>query len=251
MPEDNEWTPEAQAQFQSLDLRRMSPKVMPLFAQNSNGWLHGSCVLVRYNDRHFAATAAHCLVGEIAINCPGAIIGERDNRLYGHLPYKVLQTMRHSTLDLGVMELDRPIGEELLPENLDLHELTKVDQSIHLIGFPCSRIMHYDLIQQKFYERNALGLRIDQINNQTIKCDYPTSGIMTEGSDWVETDLPITPHGFSGGGGFQFIRQEQSRGGIVKVEDRLLGIQSYWDSIQRIAVLIQSKHLVDLIKSIL
>lgn len=170
----------------------------------------GTAELVRIGTRLFAATAKHC-VGE----APYLVLGDRFE--LPAPPTPLLKCIKHSSLDIAVLELETdstPHGCSI--ENLDTTapvlpaDPRSPKPPFHfVVGYPWDeRTESGNLLEMKAVAFSTHPIKVEDDRYQFT---YPVSFVRYAGQSLVLGDKPATPHGFSGGGVWQFVPTEKGK----------------------------------------
>jgi hypothetical protein len=187
----------------------------------------GSAELVRIGGRLFAATANHC-IGK----APYLVFGDRF--ALPAPPTPLLNCIKHPSLDIGVLELlpdSTPHGCSV--ENLDTAapvlptDPRSPKPPFHfVVGYPWDeRKLAGDLLGMKAV---AFGTHPIKVEDHRYQFTYPLRFAHYEGEKLVIGDKPVTPHGFSGGGVWQFVPPAEGKLYTPADQIRLCGIQYAW-----------------------
>jgi hypothetical protein len=203
----------------------------------------GSGVLVRVNGRHFVASAAHCIRER-----PHALVFNAQVNLSQHVEtreVRILQAGWHDRLDIGYLEIEDPRTPELEWNQLSSGRI--VGGFVHVIGFP-SALLQLDLNRREAsLAQGTFSTSLIEETDEHLKFNYPRKGSRYDpaSEDWLPSEFPSTPKGFSGGGCFGVTME--AIGGIEVVRYFLIGIQSCWLSSGRYIKAIPIKQWRDLL----
>jgi hypothetical protein len=212
----------------------------------------GSGVLVNVNQRHFIATAAHCIVRTPkVIHLEFFTRKERNKvRIETERPIRILTSGFHSTLDIGYLEILEPPSVEITEAQLESPVI--IGGTVHVIGFPDCMVERLESKKLIKLHKVPFATQIREIADDFLKLDYPVIGKRAQKGEWVDEPFPKTPHGFSGAGCFgvnQTINQRLR--GLEIIEYKLLGIQCSWNEDERYVKVVPIHHWLDLVKPIL
>jgi|GEM_PF-6185354 len=228
--------------------------VVPIVHQGENGREYlGSGVLVNTNDRHFIASARHCIERD-----PRPIIGDdffvERNRIVPKQTVREVRRDWHQTLDIGFIEI--------LPLNLSSLNLAEVHRSqfssrkivegmVHVIGHP-KCLSDFNVAQRHMIiTKAAFGTNLLDETDECLTFAYPVLGVRfnPEIRSWETGPFPVTPHGFSGGACFGVEHTVQgTKSPIEKIEYNLLGIQCEWDANERSVSVVPIKQWCDFLR---
>ena len=223
--------------------------------ENSNGdGQVGSGVLVNINQRHFIATAAHCIKHEPVV-VHNEFFTEKHKgtgkiRIGTDKPIRILNRGWHPKLDIGFLEISASPSLEITEDQLGSKVI--LGGCVHVIGYPVCMIEEFPAQKRLNLNKVPIGTNILEIADTFLKLDYPREGKHAEGGEWVSGPFPTTPHGFSGGGCFGVNRTiRTSLQGLEIIEYKLLGIQYEWHEGERWIKAVPIKHWLDLVKQVL
>jgi hypothetical protein len=217
-------------EFSRLHLPSLINYVVLVLQEPSEGAVSvGSGVLVKIGERHFLATAAHCLEGRIRVARSLTPL-RADQGVEGTRGLRVIRMGRHANrdLDVGFVEIADPLCPEL---SLDQFTSAGTEQSLaRFIGYPSAMVERVSVDGKPrsiALTAASFGTSFIERTEDRLFFNYPEAvqryDLATKTQ--IESQLPPTPHGFSGGACFSVREAESS---VASLEYRLLGIQSAW-----------------------
>ncbi len=97
----------------------------------------GSGVKIAWGNRHFIATAAHCLKRTPRVIRDDKFCLTTENKVLTSPKTRILKSWMHDTLDVGCLEIDEALGAEMTEEQLHCNPV--VDGFFHIIGIQTCR----------------------------------------------------------------------------------------------------------------
>jgi hypothetical protein len=213
----------------------------------------GSGVFVKLNDRHFVATAKHCIEHDPRVVFGRFTMGEnqspRKARIFPHSPARIIKSGWHSTLDLGYLEIASSPDVELTEAHLGFP--ITLSAPVHVIGHPIYCIERDESQNRIEIRKKVFQSKVIDITDECLKLDYPVEGFREEEGEWVREPFPKTPEGFSGGGCFVINKDFSTR--LELIQYKLVGIQYSWpgDGSSRWVNVVPINHWADLVKPLL
>lgn len=186
-------------------------------------------VILRAGERLFAVTAKHCVTDEVEINN-----GKRNGRI------PIVHKWLHKNLDIALLELE---PQPNLPA-CSLDQLTKslpqvinsTDPDYWVAGFPRHSAKYEN--GKMFPTGATFATSLLAVCDDALTLYYHEQGykvVMDSNQACAEADLPLTPHGFSGGGvWFNSSSGKDSTLFNPLRHIQLIGIQYSWDKETRI-----------------
>lgn len=233
------------SEFHSIYLPHLINYVVPVLQHKNNKIEIGSGILVKAGQRHFVATAKHCIDADVRVLrsvSPIQKAGEWPMR-----PLPILQKGWHDTLDVGFLEINDPEWTEIGWEQLCTDRI--VDGPVHVIGYPEVLVQAVETKPGVLTDISvAPGMFTTSLIEDTdnrMAFDYPKIGFKYDeaAGTWSPSPFPTTPRGFSGGACFGVAKP---LGSVSIVEYKLLGIQYAWDEVKRVFV-VPIKHWQELL----
>lgn len=212
-------------EFNTLYLPDLNRYVVAVFAAKPGELGVGAGVLVKVGDRHFVATAAHCIKDRPQVMTCTATVNTTSPVEMRRL--QVLGTGWHSdsNLDIGYLEIEDPHGQELSWPQLSTGP---VGTPVHVVGFPATHLKVDHEQEVITLGLNAFQTGLIEASEESLKFGYPKRGSSYDAATntWVPCSFPATPKGFSGGGCFCVYKNRV--GPLDVIEYRLHGIQCSW-----------------------
>ncbi len=170
----------------------------------------GSGASVNINGRHFIATARHCIEQDTRVLLNDYYF--TGGRFVSPEAPRILSTQWHDTLDLGFLELDQAIGQELKADQLSFDPI--LSGVMHVLGFPVCNILRDEAQNPTTIQKCAFGTEIIEQADTYLKFKYPVLGVEPDeaGKNWVSALFPETPKGFSGGPCVGVMRRDRPTG---------------------------------------
>jgi hypothetical protein len=190
----------------------------------------GAGVLIDVGGTLLVASAAHCIKDKPAVL-------EKDFVLPTESRVTILRQGIHLTLDIGFMELQRNGAIPILNRggcSLGMICLEPLpDKSmVHIVGFPAvARRFDKSLTIVK----KGFGTEFMRAEGGQYVFSFPEMGWTWDESNnrYVQAPFDETPHGYSGGGCWGFLRQKPGELFAPEKHIRLYAIQSAWKKDER------------------
>lgn len=202
----------------------------------------GSVVMIRAWDKLFALTAKHCVSDDMAIVFR-TTDGERQARrivktsTLGNYDCAVLELEPRS--DISAASIEQICLDQLMPPKPG--ENPESQSMVWVAGYP-SRLARFRGSTCTVTEA-AFGTNVVSASPDLLSLYYHKSGfgIDSETLECGMSDLPATPHGFSGGGVWGLLRPTEGVFYNPLRYIRLFGIQYEWGDISRILKCVPSR----------
>lgn len=220
-------------EFYTLHMPHLINYVVPVLQFKKGAVELGSGILVKVNERHFIATAKHCIDADVRVirsNNPlqrEGVTGSENLRIVGR--------GWHDTLDLGYLEIVDPYCAELGWENLSNDRI--VSGTVQFVGYPEVLVKTNQTIPGKLTDvslaAGTFGTTLKEESDDKMIFNYPKIGRKYEEitGTWYDSPFPETPRGFSGGACFGVVKPT---GFICQVQYRLLAIQYAWNALDSV-----------------
>jgi hypothetical protein len=232
-------------EFYRLHLPQLVGYVVPVLQQKSRIEL-GSGVLVKVGERHFVATAKHCIDGNVravrAID-PTQLTGTAGTR-----ELRVIDKGWHDTLDLGFLEIADPRCPELSWDQLCPDRI--VEGMVQFIGYPEVLVERIETVPGRLTDVSlapgTFGTTLREETEDRMVFEYPQVGMRYDDATggWYESPFPATPRGFSGGACFGVA---QPPGPVIQIQYRLLAIDYAWNEQERSVFAVPIKRWCELL----
>lgn len=200
----------------------------------------GAGVLVNVGDRHFVATAAHCIRRNPRVIREGYWTR---NKTWVTAPreVRIIKGGAHTGIDLGFLEVAEAVGPEMSEDQLLSSQSValKPDWSLHIIGYPILTLKTHDQLRMRTLHKKVFISNVADYTDLAINIHYPKDGYRLENDRWVEIPFLDTPHGYSGGGCFIIT---ETPADVAAFGYRLIGIQSSWYPDSRRVEVIPIQH---------
>jgi hypothetical protein len=210
----------------------------------------GSGVLINLNDRHFIATARHCIErNPRLIHDSFVMLGDRDRknlRFQTDRSIPILKKDWHPRLDVGFLEIARTPGAAMTRDQLCFGK--PVSGLLHVIGHPTSKLEWSDDKGELILNRCSFGTKKREIDDDLLKLEYPREGLRLDNGQWLKGQEFPDPKGFSGGGCFGVTKS--FRADLQIIEYSLLGIQYAWNTVDAVKV-VPIRRWFDLVERVL
>lgn len=206
----------------------------------------GSGVLLRIQDRHFVASAAHCIQSNPLIQ-----IMPTSLNLHAPVETRTLRPIRsgwHAGHDIGWVEITDP-GCEAVGWDQMFYSPELFTGQVHVLGYPKSEMTINFQKMEALFGLCTFSTGVMEAMPDYLKLHYPVTGSRYDeaSGSWSHCPFPTTPHGFSGGGVFAVAKSLV--GGMEVYQYKLVAIQSCWLESERYVKAISINILCDLLKS--
>jgi Trypsin-like peptidase domain len=222
-------------EFYSLHLPQLINYVVPV-VQKKRELKVGSGVLVRAGDRHFIATAKHCIdADKVRVVRSDIPLGPQGSGTSDARELRILGKSWHDRLDLGFLEIADPECAELGWDQLCTDKIT--GGRVHIVGYPQVLTIPTERFPGKLTDislcAGAFGTCVKEESDDRMILDYPRVGMKYDETtgEWHESSFPKTPEGFSGGACFGVAKPP---GAIARLEYNLLAIQYAWNELDSV-----------------
>jgi hypothetical protein len=192
----------------------------------------GSGVFVKLKDRHFIASARHCIEYNPRVMLGAFTVVTNDQktkwRFVPDKPTRIVNKGWHPTLDIGFLEIPDSPGFEVTEPQLCF---TQTAEPIHVLGHPVERVEWVTNRMEVDINRCCLSTKVTQSTPHYFEMEYPKTGTQ-EGNGQLVHGVPFPdPHGVSGGGCFAV--SKSTRNELELIEYQLIGVQYSWHAAQR------------------
>lgn len=236
-------------EFHILHLPHLLNYVVAVMQMKEGRLEIGSGVLLKAGDRHFIATARHCIDGQkVRVIRSESFEQLQRSGVSGSRELHIRESGWHDTLDIGYLEIANPHCAEMGWEQLSNDRIT--GGMVQVVGYPEVLTITVQTIPGKLTDislcAGTFGTTLTKETPEQMTFNYPEIGKKYDPAmgTWHEAPFPKTPRGFSGGAIFGVAKQP---GVIPQVEYKLLGIQYAWNENQRVVFATPIQRLKELL----